>query len=90
MVSLDHIWSLESDLVCFAQDCVTFGYDGQHVWCLPRGRRSMNSLTNVVDQTRQSQTYEYRYGSHELVSQKIIIIWPFGGSCQPNGNGGRL
>lgn len=57
---------------------MTFGYDGQHVWCLPRGRRSVNSLTNVVDQTRQSQTYEYR-----SVLRNLLSIGPYKTSHWP-------
>jgi hypothetical protein len=72
-------------LMGFDLDCATFGYDGQRVWCLPRGRRAVNAMCvsgqveedqvrladqtrrfhrcNVVDATRQSQTYEYRYAA---------------------------
>eukprot|EP00952_Eustigmatos_sp_NYUAD-ZCMA_P012463 50105-Eustigmatos_ZCMA.PRE.1 len=54
------------------QDCVCFGYDGEKVWCLPRGRRAINSMMNAVDQTRQSQTYEYSV--HLVICVSILIM----------------
>ena len=44
----------------FDIDSCTFGFDGEKVWTLPRGRRALNKRYNLVDLSRRSLTYEYR------------------------------
>eukprot|EP00008_Paramoeba_atlantica_P010744 CAMPEP_0201480894 /NCGR_PEP_ID=MMETSP0151_2-20130828/5266_1 /ASSEMBLY_ACC=CAM_ASM_000257 /TAXON_ID=200890 /ORGANISM="Paramoeba atlantica, Strain 621/1 / CCAP 1560/9" /LENGTH=1568 /DNA_ID=CAMNT_0047862883 /DNA_START=283 /DNA_END=4989 /DNA_ORIENTATION=+ len=47
-------------LMGFDIDSCTFGFDGEKVWTLPRGRRALNKRYNLVDLSRRSLTYEYR------------------------------
>ena len=39
----------EDALMDFDLDCVTFAYDGQQVYSLPRGRRAINTWCNFMD-----------------------------------------
>ena len=41
--------SLSEVLMGFDCDCVTFGFDGSQLFCLPRGRRAINTRCNLVD-----------------------------------------
>eukprot|EP00761_Pharyngomonas_kirbyi_P000541 gb/GECH01000541.1/.p1 GENE.gb/GECH01000541.1/~~gb/GECH01000541.1/.p1 ORF type:complete len:579 (+),score=148.37 gb/GECH01000541.1/:1-1737(+) len=47
-------------LMGFDIDSCAIGYDGEKVWTLPRGQRSLNLRWNLLDKDRRSLTYEYR------------------------------
>lgn len=47
-------------LMCFDVDCCSVGYDGNQVWTTPRARDALVKMTNTVDVSRRSPSYEYR------------------------------
>lgn len=47
-------------LLGFDVDCCTFGYDGNTVWAMERGRRALTKRYNLVNPSRRSLTYESR------------------------------
>ncbi|KAJ3100529.1 Protein mono-ADP-ribosyltransferase parp4 [Phlyctochytrium planicorne] len=47
-------------LMGFDIDSCCFGYNGTHVYALPRGLRALTRRYNLVDMTRRSASYEYR------------------------------
>ncbi|KAJ3094021.1 hypothetical protein HDU97_008677 [Phlyctochytrium planicorne] len=47
-------------LIGFDIDSCCFGYDGTHVYTLPRGLRALTRRYNLIDMTRRSASYEYR------------------------------
>jgi hypothetical protein len=47
-------------LIGFDIDCCSVGFDGTHVYAIPRSRRALNYSVNLVDMSRRSYTYEAR------------------------------
>ena len=47
-------------LLGFDLDASCLGFDGDRLWCAPRGLRALNMRTNTVDTTRRSLSYERR------------------------------
>jgi len=47
-------------LMAFDLDSCAVGFDGKHVWALPRAVRSFNGRYNLVDETRPNFQYEAR------------------------------
>ncbi|KAF0984457.1 hypothetical protein FDP41_000356 [Naegleria fowleri] len=68
------IYKSITEVLCgFDIDSVTFGFDGSQVFCLPRGRRAINTRCNLVDPSRQSKTYEIRLLKYAKRGFRIAI-----------------
>ncbi|KAG2387067.1 hypothetical protein C9374_002102 [Naegleria lovaniensis] len=68
------IYKSITEVLCgFDCDSVTFGFDGSQVFCLPRGRRAINTRSNLVDPSRQSKTYEIRLLKYAKRGFRIAI-----------------
>jgi len=57
----------------FDIDSCTFGYDGERVWTLPRGRRALNKRYNLIDLSRRSLTYEYRLQKYSKRGFRVMV-----------------
>jgi hypothetical protein len=57
----------------FDLDCVTVGFDGRNVWCLPRCHRALTRQYNLVDLTRRSTTYESRLMKYSTRGFEVAV-----------------
>ena len=57
----------------FDVDACCVAYDGERAWATPRARRAINVRVNVVDETRQSLTYESRLLKYGLRGFAVCV-----------------
>jgi hypothetical protein len=60
-------------LAGFDVDCCSVAYNGDKVWATPRSRRALNGRLNVVDDTRQSPTYESRLLKYSVRGFAVVV-----------------
>jgi hypothetical protein len=72
-------------LIGFDIDCCSVGFDGTHVYAIPRSRRALNYSVNIVDMSRRSYTYETRLIKYAQRKFAIAVPGlPFDSLFHPN------
>ncbi|MDE2095822.1 MAG: hypothetical protein KGL39_01095 [Patescibacteria group bacterium] len=66
--------SIEHVLAGFDIDCCAVGFDGTRVVALPRAIRAIRTRSNIVDQTRQSTTFEGRLAKYSERGFDVAIV----------------